>query len=199
MQLKCSLFPQVLHWCPIEIPSLLDYMRQNRGTWPYLLTTQLNGVPYGGYMEDRRKVFDTRHIPSAYYHLGIDFWLPETTPVVWPFETGVLLSATPASSELGGWGGRVDILFDNLVFMFGHLESTSMLEASPLKNQIIGKLGSRAENGGWQPHLHLQCMTYDHYKNYSNPRAIDAYAPPSDNLTKQYPNPFPYVFATHSF
>ena len=141
-------------------------------------------------MEDRSPLFDIRHVPQASIHLGIDFWVPAGTDVICPTGGKVML-ARPKNKEKGGWGGRIDIYHNSKVWIFGHLKSENLPNPGDTisTHQKIGILGTKQENGGWLPHLHLQVMTAEEYHNHFCPEGIDAYSEPRKDLKIAFPNP----------
>lgn len=192
-----SLFPQSApprRWKELKITDHLESIKapQPTGTdnWLTLLEKRYHGNIYGGWMENRAPLFDDRHVPEANLHLGLDFWLPEGTPILCPAAGTVLLSR-PTNTEVGGWGNRLDILIKNHVWIFGHLKATNLPKGTEIKaNQQIAELGSREENGGWLPHLHLQTMRANDYKALKQPEELDAYSTPFPTIKEMFPHPF---------
>ena len=100
-------------------------------------------------------------------HLGLDFFLPAGANVRTPLPARVVdIYVTDLPLDYGH-----AILLEHepkpgLTFysLWGHLSATSAkavkigdkLEAGA----IVGKLGQNSENGGWQPHVHLQLIAY---------------------------------------
>ncbi|MFT4832610.1 MAG: 4-aminobutyrate aminotransferase-like enzyme/Ser/Thr protein kinase RdoA (MazF antagonist) [Psychroserpens sp.] len=125
----------------------------------------------GGYLEPRPiytsdaygKIGNTGR-ESRTIHLGIDFWLPELTPVHALIEGEVMAAVNDAGNK--EYGGLVILkhLEDALVFytLYGHLTVSSALKNKKGDiigaGEIIGELGSYPENGNWAAHLHFQVM-----------------------------------------
>jgi hypothetical protein len=97
-------------------------------------------------------------------HLGIDVWGVAGTPVQAVYE-GVVHSKA-IHNELGNYGAVIIVkhqyagqLFHTL---YGHLswDSVQQIEVGEriAGGSKIGALGIPAENGGWPPHLHFQCI-----------------------------------------
>lgn len=97
-------------------------------------------------------------------HLGVDFWLPEFTPVYALFDGEVELSVVDAGDK--EYGGLVilkhnenDIVFYTL---YGHQTVESVLKLKKgdklKKGTKISELGPPPENGNWASHLHFQVM-----------------------------------------
>jgi hypothetical protein len=184
-------FPNHPLWHEIALAPHADFLKKHPdGEWLTLLETAHQAKIFGGWLEDRSPLFDSRHTPHATIHLGIDFWLPATTPVFSPFEGEILLTK-PKKSENGGWGGRIDLLTNHGVFTFGHLSLPIHKKGHILKKgDILGTLAPKSDNGGWLPHLHLQRTNTDYYLSLKHPHQMDAYAAPSSILSTLFPHPF---------
>lgn len=97
-------------------------------------------------------------------HLGIDVWGVAGTPVQAVFE-GVVHSKA-IHNELGNYGAVIIVehQYGGQVFhtLYGHLswDSIQQIEVGEriAGGSKIGALGIPAENGGWPPHLHFQCI-----------------------------------------
>ena len=125
----------------------------------------------GGYLEPRPIYTSSAYDKlgnfgpeSRTFHLGIDFWLPEYTPVHALFEGEVVTAVDNAGNK--EYGGLIILKhnIENLEFftLYGHLNVTSTLahktgDIIPKGGQI-GLLGTMKENGNWAPHLHFQFM-----------------------------------------
>ncbi len=95
-------------------------------------------------------------------HVGIDISGPVGTPVHAFYEGRVFLAGiNPAAGDYGGTlitehelGGR------KIWALHGHLSHASVLNRRVgdafKKGDVIATLGNKAENGGWNPHLHFQ-------------------------------------------
>lgn len=124
---------------------------------------------WGGYSE-HRAFYDT----SAYHaeaeprdrHIGIDLWAAASTAVRTPI-AGSLHSCAYNAAERD-YGGTIilkhRIASHGLTFytLYGHLSKASLAHWQPQQQvaagQVIGALGTPAENGGWPPHLHFQVI-----------------------------------------
>ena len=97
-------------------------------------------------------------------HLGVDVWGAAGTPVLAVYEGIVHSKAIHA--ELGNYGAVIILKHQYGVQLFytlyGHLswDSVQQIEVGEriAVGSKIGALGIPAENGGWPPHLHFQCM-----------------------------------------
>jgi len=101
---------------------------------------------------------------SRTYHLGIDFWLPEGTPIHALFAGEVFTAINDIGSK--EYGGLIILKHkeNELEFytLHGHLSAASV-ENHKVGNRIkkgdcLGHLGSPKENGDWVPHLHFQII-----------------------------------------
>ncbi|MFT4669563.1 MAG: 4-aminobutyrate aminotransferase-like enzyme/Ser/Thr protein kinase RdoA (MazF antagonist) [Ulvibacter sp.] len=125
----------------------------------------------GGYCEPRpiytSKAYDkegNNGPESRTYHLGIDFWLPESTPVHAMFDGEIFTATNDAGFK--EYGGLIILKHteDNLTFytLHGHLSVASIqvfkVGDKIKKGDCIGHLGGPQENGAWAPHLHFQLM-----------------------------------------
>ncbi|MDU8885101.1 aminotransferase class III-fold pyridoxal phosphate-dependent enzyme [Yeosuana sp. MJ-SS3] len=132
-------------------------------------------VPYkiiaGGYLEPRPIYTSSEYDKignlgreSRTIHLGIDFWLPEKSPVHSLYD-GVVITAINDSGNKE-YGGLVILKHteDSFEFytLYGHLTVASATQHHIgdliKKGDEIGKIGNHPENGNWSPHLHFQVM-----------------------------------------
>lgn len=60
---------------------------------------------YGGYMEDRSFVWRGHYHQNGFTHYGVDYCVPEGTPVFLP-RNGSLVCLEHDPDPNGGWGGR---------------------------------------------------------------------------------------------
>jgi peptidoglycan LD-endopeptidase LytH len=117
----------------------------------------------GGYAEPRPRMYTSpiyegrRHI-----HMGIDIWAPEGTPV-YSFYDGEIFGIRDNDNPLD-YGPTIvtEHVIDGtrLYALFGHMSreclKTLFQGMAVKKGDMLGTLGSAAENGGWIPHLHFQ-------------------------------------------
>lgn len=158
---------------------------------------------YGGYLEDRSTLWKGHyHDPDKMTHLGIDFNVPAGTDVYLPF-LGALVFKTHDKDQHGGWGARCDFKHcdwtnhaNDFYFILAHLDPDSIsLEVDDNtflgKGIKIGKVGDSDINGGWFPHLHLQCVSANEYEAHADPMEIDGYGG-GNELKQKFPNPSVY-------
>jgi murein DD-endopeptidase MepM/ murein hydrolase activator NlpD len=95
-------------------------------------------------------------------HMGIDLAAPSGTPVH-AFADGKVFCAS-INEAPGDYGGTVitehQICGKTIWALHGHLSHASVHALqngqAVQKGQVIAHLGDPVENGGWNPHLHLQ-------------------------------------------
>ncbi|MFH4966916.1 aminotransferase class III-fold pyridoxal phosphate-dependent enzyme [Gaetbulibacter sp. M240] len=125
----------------------------------------------GGYLEPRPLYTSTSYDKIGNYgresrtiHLGIDYWLPEQTPVNALFDGVVVIAKNDAGYK--EYGGLIVLKHIEKGFefytLYGHL-SIASVENLNIGDTIkagskIGALGNPEENGCWAPHLHFQIM-----------------------------------------
>jgi murein DD-endopeptidase MepM/ murein hydrolase activator NlpD len=138
---------------------------------------------YGGFLEDRATLwscfYNAKKEKKRLYHLGIDFNNLVPGEPVSSLTGGQIVHMLKDNDKLNGWGGRV-MVFDpirKIYTMYGHLDPNTLPKAiGPIqKGQIIGHIGNPIHNGGWFPHLHLQCMTKEYVESFSDWNLIDGY------------------------
>jgi len=98
-------------------------------------------------------------------HLGLDIWLPAGTLVRVPID-GVIERIRDNAGERNY--GPTIILKHHIdgqgVFytLYGHLDRDCLEWWQPgqkvNRGQVLGKIGTRSENGNWPPHLHVQLI-----------------------------------------
>ena len=114
---------------------------------------------YGGFLEDRSVLWRDHYMTKGHtIHLGIDYNVPVNTFVALPC-AAELLYAREDKDQGGGWGGQ---LFFGVKhgprFILGHLHQlVSGIGKVYEKGAIVGAIAPSSINGGWYPHLHLQC------------------------------------------
>ena len=140
---------------------------------------------YGGYLEDRSRLWRGSYLqPGCAWHLGIDYTVPEGTPVRLPFDATLrTLSLCP---EKWGWGGKaVFQLPSGLFAIFGHLDlGVSSLGSRFSAGDLIGTVAPSERNGGWAPHLHVQFVS-----RRLDPDAVDGYSALYPGIERDFPLP----------
>lgn len=130
-----------------------------------------NKIIAGGYLEPRPIYTSTEYDTignkgreSRSIHLGIDYWLPEYTPVHALFDGEVIIAVNDAGNK--EYGGLVVLKHTTpsieFYTLYGHLTVTSATQHTIgdhiKKGEKIAVLGNYPENGNWAPHLHFQIM-----------------------------------------
>ena len=125
----------------------------------------------GGYLEPRALYTSTAYDKignsgreSRSIHLGIDYWLPENTPIHALFEGEVVIAVDDAGDK--EYGGLVVLKHKTESFDFYTLYGHNTVESATkhkvgdiiLKGDKITELANYPENGNWAPHLHFQVM-----------------------------------------
>lgn len=181
------------HWCAAFVA---DLHRMRGSAWSY-----------GGYLEDRSILWNGSYLSNtgAYLHLGIDCNVPIGTPVHADFDARVIY-ADHDPDQSGGWGGRV-VLDPHLiprsdyVIMYAHLSraaETIREDTLILKHALIGHVGTREENGGWYPHVHVQMVEREFFKRLierDELHLLDGYASEGDIevIRRLFPDPTPFL------
>jgi len=135
----------------------------------------------GGYLEPRAlytsTAYDTignRGRESRSIHLGIDYWLPEYTPIYALFDGEVVIAVNDAGEK--EYGGLVVLKHQTEEFVFYTLYGHNTVE-SATKNKVgdyikrgekVAELANYPENGNWAPHLHFQVLLslFDYKTDY---------------------------------
>jgi len=159
------------------------------GEWINLLHKTFNvDYSWGGYLEDREEILDGTYLSSGNkIHLGVDFWVPEHTPVYLPQELRLVQSRYDDDMN-GGWGGQVIFeINSHLYLIFGHLKDiVNKVNTIYPKGSVIGLVGGIHQSGGWYPHLHLQCMRKFDY-------SVDGYGPKNEGNFQAFPDPMLHI------
>ena len=125
----------------------------------------------GGYLE-KRALYTSAIYKSASdngferrtIHLGVDFWLPENTPVHALLEGEVVCITNDAYPK--GYGGLLILKHQVADFhfytLYGHNTVQSVqkhaIGSRVKKGAQIAVLANASENGDWVPHLHFEIM-----------------------------------------
>ncbi len=123
----------------------------------------------GGYDENRSMyrmsdVFGTAAEEPRTLHLGLDLWLPATTPVFTVL--GGVIHSVQDNRAFGDYGPTVIVehQVEGLRFftLYGHLARATLARVKAGQRletgEALGWLGAPVENGGWPPHLHFQII-----------------------------------------
>jgi murein DD-endopeptidase MepM/ murein hydrolase activator NlpD len=133
-------------------------------------TSEGQPLTAGGYGETRDDYTSALFAPAdgsepRTVHIGLDIFAAAGTPVFAPLDARIHSFADNAGD--GDYGPTIILEHEpapGLMFhtLYGHLSRAS-LEGLSVGQRLaagdrIGRLGTRAENGGWTPHLHVQVM-----------------------------------------
>ncbi len=154
-------------WCaPLVIAGASEVFDFTKGYDAGRKLTAPFGI--GRYDEDRVGMYETSLFKGQApedrrtIHMGLDIGAAEGTPVFSPFNGEIF--GTAKRTEAGDYGGTVIVKGSTagaaIFSLLGHL---SFASADRWKagdrvecGQLLGWLGSKKENGGWNPHLHWQ-------------------------------------------
>lgn len=157
--------------------------KDSRGTFNEWVISYDADYLWGGWMEDREVVLADTYLPSGgRIHLGVDYWVPEGEVVHLPTD-GKLVYSRHDPDQDGGWGGKVIFDINGIYHIFGHLKDLAdqVGQVYP-KGAKIGVVAPFESNGGWHPHLHLQCMRTLNVN-------VDGYSKRYDGMEHDFPNP----------
>jgi len=136
--------------------------------------------PYsiGRYDELRPGMYETELFSDGReLHVGIDIGGPEGTPIH-AFTKGIVHSFG-VEKDAGGYGPVLvtkHVLSGREIFVLhGHLSNesiTGITVGDTLdKGQIIGYMGSKEINGGWEPHVHIQ-ISFEEPEGFNMPGVV---------------------------
>lgn len=122
----------------------------------------------GGYGEERNIYAHATLFSqdSRCIHLGVDIALKEATPLYAPL-AGRIHSFKDNDTPFD-YGPTIILeheLEDNVHFytLYGHLSLNSLKDLTVGQlieaGQLVGYIGSKSENGGWNPHVHFQIIS----------------------------------------
>ncbi len=133
-----------------------------------------NNFIFGGFLEDRSQLADYNKFHKVMIHLGIDLYVPINTVVSVPSSCTIYHIYNDQSKE-NGWGMRIIFKLDNKYnncsyLLYGHLKYNDKIFIGQqfIEKEIVGEIADVSNNGGWTPHLHVQCMTDNFMKFYTD-------------------------------
>ena len=130
-----------------------------------------NKIIAGGYLEKRAlytsdiyKRESKNGCERRNVHLGLDFWLPENTPVHALLDGEVVCVTDDVYDK--GYGGLLILKHKVADFhfytLYGHNTVQSVLKHNVgdviEKGTLVAVLANASENGAWVPHLHFEIM-----------------------------------------
>ncbi|MFU8812116.1 MAG: peptidoglycan DD-metalloendopeptidase family protein [Balneolaceae bacterium] len=129
----------------------------------------LDGVwGMGGYAEHRPGMYTApQYRNERNIHMGFDVWAPPDESV-YAFSDGQI-AYMHNHNQIGNYGPTLVVrhtLTDKTLFaLYGHLSEATLQQWAPgdrvEPGDLLGRLGTVKENGGWVPHLHLQLCNTD--------------------------------------
>ena len=143
----------------VHLPEDYTVLDLSDGTW----TPPKTEYSVGKYDEVRPNMYNTELFGGTrLIHMGIDIGGPVGTPCM-AFADGEI-SHFGYNPESGDYGNVVitkhDIGGTSVWALYGHLDAASIGDKAVGKKvnagDVIAWLGTHAENGGWEPHLHFQ-------------------------------------------
>lgn len=157
---------------------------------------KVKGVEYswGGYMEDRGVVWKGHyHDEGATMHVGVDYYVPTNTQVMLPVDNCKLVDVLNDPDQWGGWGGKLVFEWGKGYIILAHLKDM-VGEVGKVFRQgdQVGVIAESTKNGGWSPHLHVQCVTKlkdDTANALQFALAVDGYLRFYDGIEKDFPDP----------
>lgn len=177
----------------ILLPEVIEQYDFTKGYDPNRQLQTPFGV--GRYNEHRPTMYkgDLFEQDARCVHIGIDIGCPVDTPIFIPddgiivyqgynsepFDYGHVL-VTKHSHKTLGW----------IWILFGHLSKESIIKhpcnLSLKRGTTIGWVGPKSENGGWNPHLHIQ-MSITDPKCHDMPGVVSLKE--RESAINQYPDP----------
>ncbi len=158
---------------------------------------------YGGWLEDRSTLWKGSYLDQwkTYIHLGIDINAPAGTLIAASFDATVI-KIDDDYPENGGWGTRIILKHANkpFYFIYAHLDREIKNKVGDLilKDHILAKVGNAPYNGNWFPHLHVQCITEQYFKEIEENNLwaeLDGYGHADETKIDalRFPDPTPFL------
>ena len=150
----------------------------------------------GRYNEKRPGMYSTELFTSGVaprdIHIGVDLAAPVNAPVYAFYEGRIFLTAV--NSAAGDYGGTIITEHDlggRLIWaLYGHLSHRSVTHRKSgdhlRRGDVLGWLGRKEENGGWNPHLHFQ-LSWQRPEKCDMPGAVNERDLPE--ALRVYPDP----------
>jgi murein DD-endopeptidase MepM/ murein hydrolase activator NlpD len=134
---------------------------------------------FGGYAENRSNLWRGHYMqPDRTIHLGVDFNSYVGDDIHSPVN-GTVFDIWCDIDLNGGWGTRLIIESETLYVIFAHIDTDYCVEVGD-EIKIGDKIAVITEdpfNGGWFPHLHVQCVSKAHNTNWET---LDGYGEAED-------------------
>ncbi len=158
---------------------------------------------YGGWMEDRSFLWKGTYLEplNTYIHLGVDINVPAGTAIATDFDAEVMKIDDDYPEE-GGWGPRVTLKHkgEPIFLIYAHLDRDVPCKVGDMlkRGQVFAKVGKPPYNGNWFPHVHVQTIREEYYKEVTEKGEwdeLDGYGS-FENFTKnahRFPDPLEYI------
>ncbi len=153
-------------------------------------------------MEDRNVLWNGSYLDltQSYLHLGVDFNVPSGTEIALNTPATVLRIDDDYPDQ-HGWGTRIFVQENNstAITLFAHLDQKLAVRVGEKipTGGVLATVGLPPYNGNWFPHLHVQRIEVNHFKQLlrSDLRDLDGYGKKADleQLKHLFPNPLPFI------
>ena len=129
---------------------------------------------------------------GRFLHIGIDIGAPIGTPCM-AFDDGEIshFGYNPADGDYGYIIITKHLVGEYTIWaLYGHLSADSIkgkqVGQKVTRGEVIGWMGDKHENGGWEPHLHFQ-LSLDEPETHDMPGVVS----PEDRdwALQKYPDP----------
>ena len=129
---------------------------------------------------------------GRFLHIGIDIGAPVGTPCM-AFDDGEIshFGYNPADGDYGYIIITKHLVGEYTIWaLYGHLSADSIkgkqVGQKVTRGEVIGWMGDKHENGGWEPHLHFQ-LSVDEPETHDMPGVVS----PEDRdwALQKYPDP----------
>ena len=129
---------------------------------------------------------------GRFLHIGIDIGAPVGTPCM-AFDDGEIshFGYNPADGDYGYVIITKHLVREHTIWaLYGHLSGDSIqgkqVGQKVTRGEVIGWMGDKHENGGWEPHLHFQ-LSLDEPETHDMPGVVS----PEDRdwALQKYPDP----------
>lgn len=177
---------------PVVCEELIQRIHQERGL----------DFSYGGWLEDRRALWRGSYLDAQklFIHLGVDFNVPAGTRVAADTDAEVIRIDSDVPEE-GGWGTRIILkpVQGSEVLIYAHLDPNVACSVGDyLKiGDVFANVGRAPQNGGWFPHLHVQCVDAGHFEKLliQDLKDLDGYGNENNlfQLSRNFRDPLRYV------
>jgi murein DD-endopeptidase MepM/ murein hydrolase activator NlpD len=158
---------------------------------------------YGGWMEDRSFLWKGTYLEplNTYIHLGVDINAPADTEIAADFDCDVVKIDDDYPEE-GGWGPRVIVKHAQkpVYLIYAHLDRNILCKVGDklASGQIFASIGKPPYNGNWFPHVHVQVIREEYYKELAEKDLwddLDGYGSVKEieELAYRFPDPLQYI------